>query len=472
MSLTAPGSITASVKLWLAAAVSALVLSGCAGHRPPPHPYHPKHLPVAHPAPPPPRPSAPTDQVEHVPQPTHAVRFAEIPGWRDEDHIAALRALRAACIGPHPKAEVRGWASVCLALEQAPHLDANSARQFFETHFRAEALRGEGVLTAYFTPLYAARSRPDDTYTAPVRPPPAASARIHAAPPIKAPAKSDPKPPIDDGVGVAPEAETADPLTGLIASSTAENQMTPNPREPATPLEAEAPEPDLHQRLASAERAAIDRAEAPDALAWMRPEDLFFMQIQGSGVLEFDDGRRLRAVYAGDNGKPFVPISRAMVREHLLPEHGGSGDSIHAWLAAHPGPAAAAVMAKNPRYVFFFLKPDDGREPKGAAGVSLPPGRALAVDLAQHELGELYWVDAEAPILTGAIPRYHRVAAALDTGGAIRGGIRADLYLGVGETAGREAGRVRHLLRLTHLIPLETPTREASDDASSPPGRP
>lgn len=110
-------------------------------------------------------------------------------------------------------------------------------------------------------------------------------------------------------------------------------------------------------------------------------------------------------------------------------------------------------MQMNPRYAFFSLAPDDGRQPVGSANLPLPPGRSLAVDPSRHQMGELFWVDAEAPILKGAFPAYRRIAMALDTGGAIKGDVRADLYLGVGPAAGAEAGRVRHTLRLYRLVP-------------------
>jgi membrane-bound lytic murein transglycosylase A len=110
-------------------------------------------------------------------------------------------------------------------------------------------------------------------------------------------------------------------------------------------------------------------------------------------------------------------------------------------------------MQLNPRYAFFRLEPDDGRPPVGAANVPLPAGRAVAVDRTQHAMGELLWVDAEAPLLQGALPIYRRLTVALDTGGAIQGQVRADLYLGEGPVAGAEAGRVRHTLRLFRLVP-------------------
>ena len=210
-----------------------------------------------------------------------------------------------------------------------------------------------------------------------------------------------------------------------------------------------------------ADRAAIEAQDpAPgQALAWMRPEDLFFMQIQGSGVLDFPDGHRLKAGFAATNGQPFVPIAAPLRQRGALAASGTSGESIRAWLADHRGPEADAVMQLNPRYVFFVVSPDDGRDPVGTAGLPLAPGRAIAVDQGQHAMGGLYWIDADAPTLNGAAPVYRRLAMALDTGGAIKGPARADLYIGRGSAAGVEAGHIRHTLRLYELTPVVEPDR-------------
>jgi membrane-bound lytic murein transglycosylase A len=203
------------------------------------------------------------------------------------------------------------------------------------------------------------------------------------------------------------------------------------------------------------DRTAIEALPAGKPLAWMRPEDLFFLQVQGSGVLTFDDGRRMKALYAGNNGRPFVGIANPMRDRGLLAPDNVSADSIRNWLAANRGPDADAIMRLDPRYAFFSLAPDDGRPPVGSANVPLAAGRALAVDPTWHQMGELYWIDATAPILVGAFPAYRRLALALDTGGAIKGDVRADLYLGQGAAAGAEAGRVRHTLRLYRLVPKD-----------------
>ncbi len=202
------------------------------------------------------------------------------------------------------------------------------------------------------------------------------------------------------------------------------------------------------------DRAEIESQPADDALAWMRPEDLFFLQIQGSGVLVFPSGARWRAVYAGSNSAPFSGIATPMRAQGLLGRD-TSGAAIHDWLAHNRGPAAQAVMDQDRRYVFFRLERDDGAPPSGAAGVRLIPGRAVAIDPGLHRMGDLFWIDAQAPALPGAFPVYRRLVVALDIGSAIRGGARADLYLGEGDAAGDEAGRIRHVLRLYRLDPVD-----------------
>jgi membrane-bound lytic murein transglycosylase A len=327
--------------------------------------------------------TAPLPLAPTAPQ-NHPLAFADLPGWAAEDHLAALAAVRAACrlrrdaaLGP-----------VCARLGTRPPSTDAGARAFLEANFQPEAVAGEGLLTAYFSPEYEARLQPEAPFTAPVRQRPALPAAGAGAPP---------------------------------------------------------------------DRAAIEAEPADDALAWMRPEDLFFLQIQGSGVLDLPGGRRLRAVYAGSNGLPFVGVARVMRDEGLIQDSGSSGEAIRGWLADHRGPEADAIMQRNPRYVYFTLRPDDGASPAGAAGVPLPPGRAVAADPASHPMGELLWIDAEAPALTGAVPAYRRLVAALDVGSAIKGEARLDLFVGSGEAAGREAGRVRHRLRLYRLAPRPEP---------------
>jgi len=358
----------------------ALSLAACATseHGPTPPGYPPPAQPTPRPLP---------------PEPPRRIELSELPGWTAEDHDAAFEAWRANCIAARDKA----MADLCRRARSSGPIAPGDGRTFLELAFQAERLPGEGVLTAYFAPVYAARRQLDAEFSAPVR---AKPADLRA---------------IDGGAVVR-----------MLADGTTE------------------PYPD---------RTTIETSPSEGALAWMRPEELFFLQVQGSGVLVFEDGRRMKALYAAHNGQTFAGIANPMRDRGLLARDNTSGDAIRNWLAAHRGPEADEIMRLNPRYAFFRLTPDDGKPPVGAANIPLPRGRAVAVDPAFHPMGELLWVDAEAPLLAGAFPAYRRLATALDTGGAIKGEVRADLYLGEGAAAGAEAGRVRHTLRLYRLVP-------------------
>lgn len=356
---------------------------------------------VPPPRPVPPRPTQPPRPPEPVRPPAQPETFAELPGWGEEDHAAGYEAFRVTC----GVARDAALAEVCRRARAIGPLDAPRARAFLEENFRPERVIGEGVLTAYFSPEYEARERPDAEFSAPVRPKPA------------------------DMVGAG------------VAGKEALRRR---------PDGATEPYPD---------RTAIETSSPGQALAWMRPEDLFFLQIQGSGVLTFPSGRRSKAVFAATNGRTFAGIANPMRDRGLLAANNTSGEAIRAWLADNRGPRADEVMRLNPRYVFFTLAPDDGRQPVGAAGIPLPPGRSIAVDTGLNGLGELFFIDGTAPMLNGAFPSYRRTVVALDAGGAIKGPVRADLYLGLGAAAGAEAGRVRHTLRMHRLVPKVGPYR-------------
>lgn len=381
----------------VAAALAVLSLAACATTPPAPRPG-----PSPVPAPSEINPGPPLAG----PQPV-ILPLARLTGWAEEDHAAAFAAFRTTCGAAKDTAMMR----VCARARAAGSLGPSDARRFFETEFAvAEMIGGSGVLTAYYAPVYAARARPDAEFSAPLRPKPTDLKMVDAG--------------LFDPAQAGRPGAAFDPGSGL-------------------PL---LPYPD---------RANIE-ATAPDgALAWLRPEDLFFLQIQGSGALVFEDGRRMKALYAANNGRPFVGIANVMRDRGLLAAGDTSGEAIHAWLAANRGAQADALMELNPRYAFFRLVPDDGRPPVGAANIPLPAGRAVAIDRAHHAMGDLLWIDGEAPLLNGAFPAYHRLVVALDTGGAILGPVRADLYLGEGAAAGKEAGRVRHSLRMYRLLPRD-----------------
>jgi membrane-bound lytic murein transglycosylase A len=432
--------------LGLAALAAGLALSACA--------TAPKPVARAPAKPPavaraiPPKPSIQPHAVTPVPT-APSTPLSRLAGWDQEDHLAGLQAFQAGCgVARDPAV-----AAVCRRARLLGPIDPGQAKAFFEANFIATPVGDNGVLTAYFAPSYEARERQDAEFSAPVRPRPGRAVALRPEDET-APATivTLTAPDLDDLIDVALHA-------GEAETERLEARERPDPPAP-TPRRA------TRVDLATADRATIERSAPDGALAWMRPEDLFFLQIQGSGTLNFPNGRHLKAAYAADNGKPFIAIARPMVQRGIFQPDRASGESIRGWLAANRGARADEVMRLNPRYIFFDLSADDGREPAGAAGIPLTAGRAIAVDPSRHAYGDLYWIEAEAPILAGAHKTYRRLAMALDTGSAIRGQVRADLYIGRGDAAGSEAGRVRHTLRMVRLTPIDA-ARSARHDADA-----
>jgi membrane-bound lytic murein transglycosylase A len=326
----------------------------------------------------------------------------QLPGWKTEDPIAALSALMVSC-KVSKDADLK---ALCARAQGLNGADSQTIRAFFEANFRVEPIKGTGLLTGYYSPEYQARQASDAEFSAPLR------------------ARPDDLLILD--------------LAGLDEDPAAKRQIG---RIQGGLFE---PYPD---------RSEIERMGLGDPILWMRPEDLFFLQIQGSGSAQLPDGQRYRLIYEASNGRPFVGIAKTLRDQGLLPDNGTSAEAIRQWLAANRGAKADQVMQTNPRYVYFTLGPDDGTEPVGAAAIALIAGRAVAIDPSQHRYGDLLWIDAGAPVLTGSFPLYQRMVSALDTGGAIKGEVRADLYLGRGDGPGLEAGRIRHILTLYRLRP-------------------
>lgn len=200
-------------------------------------------------------------------------------------------------------------------------------------------------------------------------------------------------------------------------------------------------------------RAQIENGDALEGqeIAWARdPVDLFFMQVQGSGRLILPDGRVVRLGYGGKNGHPYRSIGQELVRRGVFDAHQVSMDVIRAWVARNPRDGRA-LLNHNPSYVFFrvldHLDPSDG--PLGAMNRPLSAGRSIAIDPEHVQLGVPVWVQKD-----GADP-WRRLMVAQDTGSAIKGAQRADLFIGTGDDAGKRAGRIKDPGVFFPLLPIE-----------------
>lgn len=206
-------------------------------------------------------------------------------------------------------------------------------------------------------------------------------------------------------------------------------------------------------------RAEIDAREEQgeglgQPLLWVAdPVEFFFLQIQGSGRVELPDGRHVRIGYADQNGHPYQSIGRLLVARGELKLEEASMQGIQAWGRANPD-RLRALLNENPSYVFFRELPTPpGTGPIGALGVPLTAERSIAIDPRAIPLGAPVWLATTRP---NSREPLNRLVLAQDTGGAIKGGVRADFFWGFGKAAGEQAGRMKQTGRLWVLLPTST----------------
>lgn len=338
------------------------------------------------------------------------VAWTQLPGWQDDRLAQAWPALQSSC-QKLPARDAR-WSELCAdaALLSAP--DDDTARAFFETRFVAHEVSGnndtaEGLITGYYEPLldgslvktkrfrYPVYGRPDDLVV------------------------------VDLGA-LYPELQ-GKRYRGRLNS----NRVVPY--------------------YSRAEMSNGKRPPDSAVLAWVDdPVALFFLEIQGSGRIRLPDGKMLHVGYADQNGHPYVAIGRTLVDSGAMKLEEATMPAIRDWLKANPE-KAQAVLNSNPSYVFFILREPDNPGPVGALNVPLQPERSIAVDPNFIPLGSPVWFDTSLP--DASERPYRRLVFAQDTGGAIRGPVRADLFLGFGENAERIAGAMRQRGKLYVLLP-------------------
>lgn len=305
-------------------------------------------------------------------------------------------------------------ASACESARGLADADESAARAFFESHFVPYALstpegKDVGLITGYYEPVIEG-SR---TKTAAHRHP------IHGVP--------------DDLVVVD--------LAGLYPSL---RHMRLRGR-----LEGRR----LVPYYSRSEIASREEGLAAPVIAWAAdPVELFFLHIQGSGQVRLEDGSRIRIGYADQNGHPYRSLGRHLVERGELRLEDASMQGIKAWARANPQ-AVDQALNDNASYVFFTERSADGG-PLGALGVSLAPQYSLAVDRRHIPLGAPVYLSSTYPVSEAPL---ERLMAAHDTGGAIRGAVRADFFWGSGPEPGEAAGTMRQAGRLWLLWPREAP---------------
>jgi membrane-bound lytic murein transglycosylase A len=374
--------------------------------------------------------AAPPERVEAPePMPRFALRplaFEQLPGWAADDPREALNAFRRSCqplalrdpetpLGVDPLfGTVRDWQRICADVASAAAGSAVRARAFIEERFLpylvVDGDDPEGLFTGYYEPLLNGSRTFRHPYTVPLHRPPDDLLRL-------------------DLGRFNPE------LAGYaIYGRVAGREFVP-----------------YHSRR-DIEAGALD--ERGFELLWVDdPIDKFFLQVQGSGQVRLEDGSLVRVGYASQNGHPYHAIGRDLIEIGALTRDEVSLPAIRAWLEKHPE-EASQIMARNRSYIFFEehreLAPEEG--PLGAQGLPLTPGRSLAVDPRHIPFGVPLWLDTTAPWPEGDGP-LRRLMVAQDSGSAIKGVVRGDVFWGAGERAEAIAGHMKSRGRYAILLP-------------------
>jgi membrane-bound lytic murein transglycosylase A len=351
--------------------------------------------------------------------------WSDMAGWSEDDHLSAYKAFRVSCRSiaeqqnslSDPKALGTSLREPCRVAKTLDITDSARARAFFEEHFlplRISRLgETEGLVTGYYEPVIDGSRTQTDVYNVPV---------------YRRPSNLFVR-------GFRQDAPSL-PNKGQVFRKIGRRKLVPY----------------------------YDRAEIEDGaiagrgleICWLKSQtDLLFSQIQGSARVRLEDGSTIRINYDAHNGYPYTAVGRILIDRGIIPKEQMSMQRIREWMDQNPD-GAKELRRANRSYVFFReVNLSDKDEAVGAQGVPLTPGRSIAVDKALHVYGTPFFIEGELPIESEQSKTpFRRLMVAQDTGSAITGPARADIYYGAGADAGRVSGRFRHNMRFVILVPI------------------
>lgn len=362
-----------------------------------------------------PRPSTPpcvpckeVEPVKPSAAPLQAAQYTDMPGWRDDDLRPVFQAFLGECNSLSRQAL---WRGTCASAQALSNPDVDSIRSWFENQMRPWQLvnpdgNRSGLITGYYEPVLQGSRTRKSPYTTPVFG-------------------------VPDDLIVVDLGELYPELKNMRLRGRLEGRK-------------------LVPYYSRAEWA--QQEDKRKSLLWVEdPVDFFFMQIQGSGQIALDDGSRIRLNYADQNGHPYHSIGRWLIDKGELKPEQASMQGIKAWARANPK-RLQELLNQNPSLVFFREIKADGSGPQGAMGIALTPERSIAVDPRTTPLGAPVWLSTTQP---NSDQPLQRLMLAQDTGGAIRGPVRADFYWGSGPAAGNQAGRMKQSGSMWVLLPRD-----------------
>jgi membrane-bound lytic murein transglycosylase A len=350
--------------------------------------------------------------------------WADIPGWNDDDQLAAYQTFRTSCRSIAAQHDATSDARAlgtslrdpCRAARATEMSDGARARTFFEANFTPVKIsrlgEDDGFVTGYYEPVVQGSRTQTDVYNVSVY-----------------------RRPSNLFVKGYSQASPDLPNKGPVYRKIGRRKLVPY----------------------------YDRGEIEDGvlagrgieICWLKnPTDLLFAQIQGSARVRLEDGSTVRINYDSYNGYPYTAVGRVLIDRGIVPREEMSMQKIRDWMEANPD-GAKDVRRQNRSYIFFReVQLSEKDEAIGAQGVQLTPGRSIAVDKALHVYGTPFFIAGELPIESDkAKTPFRRLMIAQDTGSAITGPARADLYFGAGPDAGKIAGRLKSNIRFVMLVP-------------------
>ena len=342
-----------------------------------------------------------------------AGKWTDLPGWVDDDIAAAWPAFMASCRGMASKPHGPVWKRVCDLAKVVDGKPGHDPRRFFEQNLKPYAVVGgdaavNGLVTGYYEPLLRGSRSQSKGFQQPVR-------------------------------GVPDDLLTID-LSSVFPELKDKRVRGRLEGNKVVPYWSRAEIGARGDKLPSKTLLYVD-----DAV------ELFFLQVQGSGRVKLVDGSTVRLNYGDQNGHPYQSIGRLLVDRGEMRLEEASMQGIQAWARANPARLDDLLNA-NPSYVFFREMPNSKDGPVGALGVPLTAERSIAVDPRSVPLGAPVFLATTRPNSTQSM---NRLVLAQDTGGAIKGAVRADFFWGFGKEAGEQAGRMKQSGRLWVLWPAE-----------------
>ncbi len=343
------------------------------------------------------------------------VDWSDLQNWETDGHGEALQGFVRGC----PKLKRAAWREVCDLANGIGELTNDEARAFFETHFEvrpvyAEGGETEGLITGYYEPLLQGSREPSDEFSYP----------LYGVP---------------DDLLVVDLGDIYPQLNGMRLRGRLDGNRVV-PYFDRAQLDADP------QILSGAEILWVDS-----------PVDVFFLHVQGSGQVQLPDGSLTGVGYAQQNGHPYQSIGRVLVEMGELEQESVTLFTIRDWLRANPE-RVYEVLGRNPSYIFFELRDAEVDGPVGSLNVVLTPRRSIAVDRSVIPLGAPVWLETTLPDEQES--PLNQLMLAQDTGGAIKGNVRADVFWGRGEEAERLAGLMKQQGRLFVLLPRGYPPAE------------